>query len=1003
MVDTGLTKVNLNLRFLLDKYSILSNMTIQEDIQTMNAGLDWLQKYKPEQYEQVLFTVLEGRRRLRRLARTLAENPAIGAFGESQTGKSYQINTLLNRSDKPFLIRSTSHPEGVGFVDKLNPIGDKREATGVVTRLTSFSSDPGRYNADYPIIVKLLSTGQLATILSSGYFSNIRGYTTYSKDELTAITESLMDRYGNSPVLNCEGLTEDDILDIKSYLQTYHKSATQELMRHNYFETVARIIGRVPIAERADVLKYLWHENEAITYIFIRLTSALQRLDFADEVYVPLEAAIHGGSNANTIMSVACLVGIDSQQWDIKTDVFVPEHGDRTRLRCESGFLSCDLSAISAEVIYRIDDEYLEETRTYCYEDAHENEPGYLSRYSRNKLAGSVSKDFLRDNDLLDFPGARSPEQQDEAFCTRDNRDASGQSVLVKLFLRGKIAYLFNYYSESHMMKVLLFCHHEEQSEVKNLHILLNQWVKQNVGSNVEERAATLARSGGVSPLMIVATKINIDMTFKNHSSHNTPTAVNNRWNARFRTVLLDDVLNWSNVEWFGNWSAPGVSFKDTYLLRSFEHSSCTPTGNQMFRGYNVETSTPETSLEMAPDYYHILKSTFTGNDNVRKLFFDPELAWDVASTLNNDGSLYIIERMSKVAKSALEIRNEHIKRERDDIMSNLREILLKEYDSDNENEKLLKNIITSQNLRWEFDMSCTADSYYFGHLLQALQITEAECLDVVHDLVHGTAINEHLYNYRDYELILKFCNYFEGCTTEEERWKRLMSKYGWRTKEQAQLNLERRGIDVKKLFDPPQKPKTNQDYIAEKVMKLWYDKINSDGLMNTFTSPDGFNSVLMKDLLGLLIDTSKRLNLDRAIAERIRQEVNVANLSQVNESLIADQMASIINGFVNDFGYSMLSDGLKEKARELAEDNMLVVYDYIGRDKASTFSHEELGTMFEHAFENGGAITESFENHYNEWLEYMTIAFIVHLKRSELPAEVNEELGALIEQISFN
>ena len=143
-------------------------MAIQDDIQIINEGLSWLKTNKPEQYEQALFQMLDGRRRLRRQLDALNENPAIGAFGESQTGKSYQINTLLNRYDKAFVIKAEGYPEGVGFVDKINPIGDDREATGVVTRMTSFVNDPGRYNAKYPVIVKLLTPGQLATILGSG-------------------------------------------------------------------------------------------------------------------------------------------------------------------------------------------------------------------------------------------------------------------------------------------------------------------------------------------------------------------------------------------------------------------------------------------------------------------------------------------------------------------------------------------------------------------------------------------------------------------------------------------------------------------------------------------------------------------------------------------------------------------------------------------------------------------------------------------------------------------
>lgn len=978
-------------------------MAIHDDIRIINEGLAWLKANKPEQYEQAFFQMLDGRRRLRRQLEALTENPAIGAFGESQTGKSYQINTLLNRRDKAFVIKSPQHPEGIGFVDKINPIGDDREATGVVTRMTSFVKDPGRYNRDYPVIVKLLSVGRLATILSSGYYSNIRDYTTYSQDELRQISDLLTERYGSRSETGSSVLTEDDILDIKSYLATYQKAATQELNRSNYFETLARIIRRVPSAEWSAVLKYLWHENEVITRLFERLTGALQRMDFAHEVYVPIEAVVHGGENRKTIMSVACLNGLDEVNWDIHTDVFVPEGGDRTRLRREADVPTCDLCAVSAEVIFKIEPEYLDETREYFYDEAKAGQPGYLSRASRAKLADHVSKELLRDTDLLDFPGARSPEQQDEAFCAEGARDKSGQSVIVKLFLRGKIAYLFNHYSESHMMKVLLFCHHHKQSEVKNLHILLDQWVRRNVGNNVEERVATLARTGGISPLFLVATKINIDMTPKNYDSHNNATALNTRWEDRFRTVLLDAVLNWSNVDWFRNWSAPGVSFKDTYLLRSYEYCSCTPTGNQMFSGYDVTTSSPEHRLEMNHDYYRLLRTTFENNASVRELFFDPSLAWDVVSTLNNDGSLYIIERMNRVAVASSQIRSEQMKRERDDIMTTVRNILDKEYDSDNDNDKLLHNIETASNIRWEFDTSCSADSYYFGHLLQALQVTEAECLSVVHELVHGTAINNDLNNLRDYQLIINRCRGFEGCKDDDERWARLLKAYGWRSVDEAKAQLSRRNIDPTVLFRPRMRPKTNQTFIADHILDLWRHKVCSDKLMNTFTSSDdGFNPGLMKDLVNTLLESADRLGLADVIAERIRSEVNVANVSQIKESLVADIMASTLNAFVDDFGYSMLSQELRDKAREIANDNFLPVYEYIGKERQSSYTHDELADMFEAAFDRGTALTDSFDNNYNEWLEYMTIAFVVHLKRSQLPPEVNAALGNLIQQISF-
>ena len=51
--------------------------------------------------------------------------------------------------------------------------------------------------------------------------------------------------------------------------------------------------------------------------------------------------------------------------------------------------------------------------------------------------------------------------------------------------------------------------------------------------------------------------------------------------------------------------------------------------------------------------------------------------------------------------------------------------------------------------------------------------------------------------------------------------------------------------------------------------------------------------------------------------------------------------------------------------------------------------------------FESGATLNDSFARHFNEWLEYMTIAYIVHLKRSTMRPEVNRALGDLIKQIS--
>jgi len=172
---------------------------------------------------------------------------------------------------------------------------------------------------------------------------------------------------------------------------------------------------------------------------------------------------------------------------------------------------------------------------------------------------------------------------------------------------------------------------------------------------------------------------------------------------------------------------------------------------------------------------------------------------------------------------------------------------------------------------------------------------------------------------------------------------------------------------------------------------------------MNTFTGADGFNPVLMKDLVKSLLDSADCLGLADCIAERIRTEVSVNNLAQIKESLVADMMASTLNAFVNDFGYSLFgATSRKIAAREIAEQYYVPLYNYIDRERTESYAHDELSDMFERVFESGDALIESFDNHYNEWIEYMTVAFIVHLKRSDLSPEANRALGNLINAISF-
>ncbi|MDE6218278.1 MAG: putative virulence factor, partial [Muribaculaceae bacterium] len=144
---------------------------IKSRINSINESLAWLKAYKQEHHETRFLDLMEERRKLNKIATALTEKPSIAAFGESQKGKSYLIGNLLQKDRKPFMVRSGETGEEVDFVMNINPIGDKKEATGVVTRFTSFTENSNRYVPEYPVIVKLFSIADIATILTDSYYS----------------------------------------------------------------------------------------------------------------------------------------------------------------------------------------------------------------------------------------------------------------------------------------------------------------------------------------------------------------------------------------------------------------------------------------------------------------------------------------------------------------------------------------------------------------------------------------------------------------------------------------------------------------------------------------------------------------------------------------------------------------------------------------------------------------------------------------------------------------
>jgi hypothetical protein len=131
-----------------------------------------------------------------------------------------------------------------------------------------------------------------------------------------------------------------------------------------------------------------------------------------------------------------------------------------------------------------------------------------------------------------------------------------------------------------------------------------------------------------------------------------------------------------------------------------------------------------------------------------------------------------------------------------------------------------------------------------------------------------------------------------------------------------------------------------------------------------------------------------------------ISEQVDVVNVATANEVLIADLLATTISEFVTDCGYSYLSDESIERARQLVREYRLSAFNFITREHKSSYTEEEMTQIFNDMNDNPKAITASFENSYNSWLEYMVISHIAHVEARVYNVEENRLLATILNKL---
>lgn len=517
----------------------------------------------------------------RKLERAASLPSAVGVFGPSQVGKSYLINALA-KGDRATLKVKLGN-DSYDFLTDINPPGGGTEATGIVTRFT-LTPNPDTIS-DHPIRVRLHTVADLVKVIANTYYSD---FSANELDQADVPTQDHLDHAlngtrGGSPLAGKPAITARDVDWIRAYIggRFGYRKMVAFLESSDYWRDVGAAAESLSVDACAKVFGIVWGGHSILTDVFLDLARALEQLGFADAVYCKADALI---PRDTSILDATNLYHIGRPD--------VPKIGVSTAEGAKVQVALSSLSAIVAELQLQIEDQ------------AH----GFQSH-----------------TDVLDFPGARSRHSWHDPSVTLKEPKKLGEALL-----RGKVAYLFERFTEDFMLNSLVFCVQPGNQEVKTVSDYLSPWVLSVHGRTPEDRA-------NVDVGLFVALTF-FDERFQEAEGGDMS------WHDALRTSLVD-LLN-DRHNWVEAWTTR-QQFSNTFWIRNPSYKA---------RGLLTYDGNTETGL-LDPERIATFKSEYLKTELVRRHIEDAEDRFDAGLELNDGGIGYLAERLGRVCTADLKDR----------------------------------------------------------------------------------------------------------------------------------------------------------------------------------------------------------------------------------------------------------------------------------------------------------------------------------------------------------
>jgi hypothetical protein len=929
---------------------------IQKQLEIIEKSNSWIKtSLEGIKAKEAYHNMVNCRRKLNRKKDALEDNPAAAMFGESQAGKSYLVSSLLSEEGKPFEIYDGTG-KGYNFKDEINPYGNEHESTSVVTR---FSTKYNWINKDYPVIAKLLSPKDIILISCEAYYSNLKVDSSLSYEDIKNKINYFEETYINRP--ECQKLIIDDhIKDIDEYFENnFSKLVFNNIKDANFFDKLLVFVSKIPPKEWGDVFSLLWNFNPELTKLFRDLINQYEQLNFANTVYLPIDSVLR---DKGTLLEVDRLDEIyheykgPNKNHCKETNVCFIDHN----LEKIVTFPKSYLCALTSELIFILPEKIIQQ------------------------------KPFLDKTDLLDFPGTRRPESTEENNITNKS--------LLQLLRRGRVDYLFNRYSFSEKINVLMLCQNHKDSKQSVMPAKLNRWICNMVGNSLEMRENFHCP---IPPLFIISTWFNSDLEFENKIDK----ILNQKWHDRFVKVLEEQIIKSDTYSWFNNWTKTHPDFMNIYLLRDFEKSDDTGSGSKLFTGYSQHKKELEEIPTLSyPNYRKDLRQSFLDFDFVKRHFDNPAESWDEAASINKDGTKLIIDKLTIAANNINPARMAKMLSELNEISQTILAELFKHFHSEDNDNNLQKAKNIAGDIQFRLATAFSSDNIKnYGHLMKELMIDESIVFELfrkkVDALEHRVVKNMDIYSTFRIEVPV------EKEDTAEKYFNRLCVRYEKTTeerKEEFRAELETKKIDLEELIKGNSDLiKNNAQQLAEALLEYWFEYISLNDkhivqqILGQDTSLDN-----IKDMYQKLF---KKLGIAKRIAEKIRRYVDGHNKTDLPYEIVADISAELLNKCINTVGFEYLDESEINDLRQANEQNGLgLILD--NNTNPTENSVEELFTKVENHTEIMSSQPEEMKSlpsyrNYLAWSNRLKVGFVSVCDIPNYDVMANANLGKIINE----